>query len=157
VHDLRELLRQQSRAKDENRQKILRAIMAHSSNQSDLVRRSGMSSATVSTTVRELEGIVHATRVGQNVFVTMMPTTGVAVGVELGFQNTAVVARQVHEPFAEARVRTVRVGGNHGVQRWLEAVVGLIADIASDAGNGPEDLATIGLGIPAWWIPAPSS
>lgn len=150
MHDLRELLRQQSRARDENRQKILRAIMAHSSNQTDLVRRSGMSSATVSTTVRELErdGIVESTRSGQNVIVTMMPTTGVAVGVELGFQNTAVVARQVHEPFAEARVRTVRVGGNHGVQRWLEAVVGLIADIASDAGNGPEDLATIGLGIP---------
>jgi predicted NBD/HSP70 family sugar kinase len=104
----------------------------------------------VSTTVRDLEkeGIVRCTRVGQNVVVTMQPTTGVSVGVELGFQNSAVVARQVHQPFTEARVRTVRVGGNHGVQRWLEAVVGLIPGITSEAGSGPEDLATIGLGIP---------
>lgn len=148
--DLRELLRRPSGAKAEHRLKILRAIMASSSNQTDLVRRSGMSSATVSTVVNDLEneGIVRCTRRGQNVMVAMAPTTGVAVGVELGFQNTAVVARQVHQPFAEARVKTVQVGGSNGVQRWLEAVVGLIRDIASEAGGGPEDLATIGLGIP---------
>lgn len=148
--DLRELLRQPSGAKAENRLKILRALMATSSNQADLVRRSGMSSATVSNVVSELErdGIVRCTPRPPNVIVTMAPTTGIAVGVELGYQNTAVVARQVHQPMAEARVKTVHVGGNSGMKRWLEAVVGVISDIASETGGGSEDLATVGLGIP---------
>jgi predicted NBD/HSP70 family sugar kinase len=150
MSDLRELLRQPVGAREENRLKILRAIMAISSNQTDLVRRSGMSSATVSNVVNELvkNGIVRSTSRPPNVMVTMEPTTGVAVGVELGFQNTAVVARHVHQPVAEARVRTVRVGGYSGVRRWLEAVVREIGDIASEVGGGPENLATIGLGIP---------
>jgi predicted NBD/HSP70 family sugar kinase len=150
VTDLRELLREPEGARAENRLKILRAIMATSSNQTDLVRRSGMSSATVSTVVNELErdGIVHCTRRPPNVFVTMASTTGVAVGIELGFQNTAIVARHVHQPVAEARVRTVSVGGKNGVKRWLDAVVRVIGDIASEVGGGPENLATIGLGIP---------
>jgi predicted NBD/HSP70 family sugar kinase len=150
VTDLRELLRQPVGAREENRLKILRSIMAAPSNQADLVRRSGMSSATVSNVVGELEreGIVRTERRAPNTIVTMEPTTGVAVGVELGFQNTAVIARQVHQPIAEARAKTVQVGGNSGVRRWLEAVVGLICDVASEVGNGPEDLVTIGLGIP---------
>jgi predicted NBD/HSP70 family sugar kinase len=147
---LRELLRKPEGAKAENRLKILRAIMATSSNQTDLVRRSGLSSATVSTVVNELENdrIVRLARRPPNVIVTMEPTTGVAVGVELGFQNTAVVARQVHQPMAEARVKTLRVGGNSGVKRWLEAVISVICDLVSEVGSGPEELATVGLGIP---------
>lgn len=148
--DLRELLRQPDGAREENRLKILRAIMAAPSNQADLVRRSGMSSATVSNMVSELEreGIVRTTRRPPNTIVTMEPTTGVAVGVELSFQHTNVVARHVHQPVAEAHAKTVQVGGNNGVRRWLDAVVGLICDMASDVGTGPEDLVTIGLGIP---------
>jgi predicted NBD/HSP70 family sugar kinase len=147
---MRELLRQPPGAKAEHRLRILRAIMATSSNQADLVRRSGMSSATVSSVVSELvaDGIVQTTRRGQNVMVSMTPTTGIAVGVELGFRNTAVVARRVHQPFTEARVRTLQVGGNNGQQRWLEAAAGLIRDVASDTGSGLDELATIGLGIP---------
>src|SRR5262249_45513527 len=124
--------------------------MATSSNQTHLVRRSGMSSATVSGVVNELEadGIVHCTRRPPNVFVTMNPTTGVAVGIELGFQNTAVVARKVPPSVAEARGGSVHVGGNSGVRRWLEAVVDAICSIASEVGRGPEDLVTVGLGIP---------
>lgn len=150
VTDLRELLRAPEGAKAENRLKILRAIMAASSNQADLVRRSGMSSATVSTVVSELErdGVVRCTRRPPNVFVAMAPTTGVAVGIELGFRNTAVIARLAHQPVAEARSRTVHVGSTSTVRRWLEAVVGLIYDMASEVGAGPEDLAAIGLGIP---------
>jgi predicted NBD/HSP70 family sugar kinase len=150
VIDLRELLRRPVGAKAENRLKILRAIMANASNQADLVRRSGMSSATVSAVVSELErdGIVYSTRRPPNVIVAMKPTTGVAVGVELGFQNTAIVAQNVHQPVAEARVSTMPVGGNSGVNRWLNDVVDAICNLASEVGNGPEDLATIGLGIP---------
>jgi predicted NBD/HSP70 family sugar kinase len=150
VADLRELLRKPSGAKEENRLKILRAIMARSSNQTDLVRRSGMSSATVSGVVNELvqDGAVRSERRGRDTVVSMKHTHGVAVGVELGFQHTAVVARRVHQPYTEAAVRTAAVGGNSGEQRWLESVVGLIRDIASETGEGPEELTTIGLGIP---------
>jgi predicted NBD/HSP70 family sugar kinase len=148
--DLRELLRVPEGAKAENRLKILRAIMATSSNQTDLVRRSGLSSATVSGVVNELEkdGIVRSMRRPPNVIVTMEPTTGVAVGVELGFQHTAIVARQVHQPAAEARSKTLAFGGNSGIRLWLEAVVNEICNLTFEVGSGPEELATIGLGVP---------
>jgi predicted NBD/HSP70 family sugar kinase len=150
VADLRELLRKPSGVKQENRLKILRAIMARSSNQTELVHRSGMSSATVSGVVSELvqDGVVCSERRGRDTVVAMKPTHGVAVGVELGFQHTALVARRVHQSFTEVAVRTADVGGNSGEQRWLEAVVDLIYDIASQTGDGPEELTSIGLGIP---------
>jgi predicted NBD/HSP70 family sugar kinase len=148
--DLRDLLREPRSARDESRLRILRAVLAGSANQADLVRRSGMSGATVSAVVNELEreGVIRSTRRGRDVIVTMTPTAGVAVGVELGFQHTVVVARHAHQPFAEAQVRTTTVGADHGVQRWLDAVVRLVLDIAAEVGDGPQELACVGLAVP---------
>jgi predicted NBD/HSP70 family sugar kinase len=78
----------------------------------------------------------------------MAPTNGVAVGIELGYHYTAVVARQVHQPWTEAKKDTAGVGGNSGLKSWLEAVVELVRTIASRVGDEPQKLTTIGLGIP---------
>jgi predicted NBD/HSP70 family sugar kinase len=145
--NLHELLREPpSTAKG----RILRAIMACSSNQADLVRRSGMSTATVSSVVNGLEGkgTVRCERRGRDTIVSMEQTNGVAVGIELGFHHTAVVARRVHQPYVESEVQTTAVGGNSGMDSWLEAVVNLVRNVSSAVGDGPEELTTIGLGIP---------
>jgi predicted NBD/HSP70 family sugar kinase len=146
--DLHELLRERSSTA---RGRILRAVMARSSNQADLGTRSETSNATVSSIMDELErnGIVRRERRGRDIIISMEPTTGVAVGIELGYRNTAVVARRVDQHYEDdAVVRTTGVGGNNGLRGWLDPVVSLIFDVASEVGDGPGGLTTIGLGIP---------
>lgn len=146
--DLHELLREPSSTA---RGRILRAVMARSSNQADLGTRSETSAATVSSTVEELvgDGIVRRERRGRDTIISMQPTTGVAVGIELGYRNTAVVARRVDQPYKAAVVlEAPNVGGNDRLDGWLDPVVNLIFDVASEVGDGPGELTTIGLGIP---------
>lgn len=145
--DLHELLREPSSS---TKGRILRAVMARSSNQADLATRSETSPATVSTVVDGLvrNGVIRRELRGRDTIVSMQPTTGVAVGVELGYRNTAVVARRVEQSYDDAVVRTSSVGGNAGPRGWLDPVVNLIFDVAAEVGDGPGDLTTIGLGIP---------
>ncbi|WP_083981483.1 ROK family transcriptional regulator [Actinomadura chibensis] len=146
---LRELLRGTKGAKQENRQKIVRAVLSRAGNQSDLVRRSGMSSATVSEAVRELErnGIVQTERQGRDTFVRLAPVDGVAVGVELGYQKTVIVGRLAHHERHESVSRTLQVGASSGEPHWVRAVAVAVQELVSEFGE-PHALATLGLAVP---------
>ncbi|TDB97928.1 ROK family transcriptional regulator [Actinomadura sp. 7K534] len=147
--DLRELLRRARGAKEENRQKIIRAVMCRAGNQSDLVLRSGMSAATVSEAVRELSkaGIVHAERQGRDTFVRLAPTEGVAVGVELGYQKTVIVSRLAHQERHESMLRVLPVGAAQKEEGWLRDVANAVQELVAEFGDR-NGLATIGVAVP---------
>src|SRR5579863_3756890 len=152
--DLRQLLRHPQRAKEENRLRLLSVIMARPGNQTYLSRRSGLSQAAVSEAVTELEeaGSVRRRGEGRDNIVEMAPTTGVAVGVELGYQHTAIVARRVDDPYDRAKFRYFEVGATR-TGMWLEDTANGIRDAVAEVTGDSNDLATIGLGIPRMVVP----
>jgi predicted NBD/HSP70 family sugar kinase len=148
--DLRKLLRAPTGAKSGNRLRILRTVMIKPGNQTEVYKRSNLSSATVSEAVKELEQSGHLTveQVGRDKFVRLTPTTGVAVGVELGFQETVVVARLAHQDRNEAVTRSLPIGVAGGESNWLARVVEGIQQIVYSFGADAGGLATLGIGVP---------
>src|SRR5262249_41217450 len=88
------------------------------------------------------------TRDGRNNVVELVPTTGAAVGIELGFQFAAVVARRADQPYDRAATTLCRVGAARGPGAWLATVADGVRDVIRELGQEIEDIATIGLGIP---------
>jgi predicted NBD/HSP70 family sugar kinase len=76
----------------------------------------------------------------------MTPTTGAAVGIELGFRHAAVVARRVEQSYDEAHVQVCSVGAAMGSGRWVEEVGTAVSEAVSELGE--EEIAAVGLGIP---------
>jgi predicted NBD/HSP70 family sugar kinase len=150
VSHLRDLLTAPTRAKEETRLGLLAVIMAKPGNQAYLSRRSGLSPAAVSDAVKELAdaGTIRTRREGRDVFVEMAPTTGVAVGIELGYQHSAIVARRVDQPYDQARVKVCETGAARGSNIWLDELASGISETVSEVGEHGDDIATIGLGIP---------
>lgn len=153
--DLRELLRKQDGAKRENRQKILRAVMSRAGNQTELVRRSGLSSATVSEAVRELQdsGLVQIEQSGRDKLVSLVPVTGAAIGVELGYQETVIVGRLAHQDRSQRVTLPVPYGSAAGEQNWLAETVRGIQHVVGLIGEDAHGIATIGLGVPRMVTP----
>lgn len=146
---LRELLSAQGGKKEENRRNLLRTIMTKPGSQAELSFRSGLSEGTVSSAIPDLQrkGHVVADKDGKRNFVSLPPTTGAAVGVELGFHYTAVVARRVEQGIDEAKTKTVPVGAvAAGAYRWRPDVAEAIRDVVAELGE--EEIASVGLGIP---------
>lgn len=148
MNHLRELLSEPSGTKEESRLNLLRAIMAQPGNQAYLSRRSGMSAAAVSDAVKDLAGsdAVVAQKGRYGTIVSMAPTSGAAVGIELGYQHTAIVARRVDQLYNEAVVRVCPVGAALGAAGWLSHVVENIGAVVTELGE--RDIVTLGLGIP---------
>ncbi|WP_336211020.1 ROK family protein [Nonomuraea sp. LPB2021202275-12-8] len=80
--------------------------------------------------------------------VQLSPLDGVAIGVELGYRSTVLVARKAHQPHGAIKSRTVEVGAVRGEQVWLDPVVEAIRDLVREVGEIPDDIATVGMGIP---------
>lgn len=147
VH-LRDLLRAES-TKDQSRLKILHTIMARAGTQAYLARRSGLSAGTVSDAVKELANsgfVLVAEKDGRSKPVTLARTTGAAVGIELGFHNSAVVARRVEQSYDQATVRLCSVGAASRQESWLEDVAQAVRDAVDDLGE--DDIVAVGLGVP---------
>lgn len=138
-----DLLRVGGGTREENRGRLLRAIMVNPGPQVYLSKRTRLSTATVSAAVADLarEGLVRADRV-----IAMTPTAGSAVGVELGFRHCVVVARRVEQSYADAQVQVRQVGALMGAQRWVEEVADAVSEAVGELGE--EEIAAIGLGIP---------
>jgi predicted NBD/HSP70 family sugar kinase len=144
---LRELLTAKT-TQESNRRNLLRVIMAKPGSQAYIANRSGQVAATVSGFVKDMEkaGYVSTRKDGASTFVSLRPTTGAAVGVELGFHYTAVVARRVEQRRDEAVIKTIESGAAHGRGRWLPDVTEAIRDAVAVLGE--EEIVTIGMGIP---------
>jgi predicted NBD/HSP70 family sugar kinase len=148
VH-LCELLSARDSTREENRRKLLQTIMAKPGSQAYLSKRSGLSQATVSAAVVELSDrkMVRTSRDGKQILVEMAPTTGAAVGIELGFQASAVVARRVEQRHDEARTAIHRdVGATLGSTRWPRQIADAIRDVVDELGE--EEIAAVGLAVP---------
>jgi predicted NBD/HSP70 family sugar kinase len=146
---LRELLSAREGTKEENRLKLLQTIMAKPGNQAYLSKRSGLSPGTVSAAVAELSEreLIRTTKGGKNVVVEMAATTGAAVGIELGFQASAVVARRVEQRYDEAKTTIRRdVGVTSGSPGWPRQIASAVRDVVDELGE--EEIAAIGLGVP---------
>lgn len=124
--------------------------MARPGNQAYLSRRSGLSAGTVSEAIPELEkkGLIRTAKQGKNKNVWMAETAGVAVGIELGFQFTAIVARRVEQRHDEAKTKVCHVGAAKGSANWLTEMSDGIREVVSELGQDVEDIASVGLGIP---------
>lgn len=146
--DLRDLLRAEG-TKDENRLRLLHTIMARPGTQAYLARRSGQSTGAVSDAVRELAAkgfVVVSEQDGRSKPVTLAKTTGAAVGIELGFRYSAVVARRVEQSYHEAEVKLRRVGAARGMGYWLPEVADAVQEAVGALGE--EEITAIGLGVP---------
>lgn len=129
--------------------------MAKSGPQAYLSRRSGLSQASVSTIVGDLQssGWVTVTKTSRESHVAVAPTVGAAVGIELGFRHTAVVARRVEQSHEHVTVKLARVGAAQGTGSWLPGVAAAVREAVNDLGE--EEIAAIGLAVPR--AVAPSS
>ena len=102
----------------------------------------------MSTLVPELESKrwVTVTKGGRTSEVEVAPTTGAAVGIELGFRHTAVVARRVEQSHDVAKVSLARVGAAQGTMRWLPGVAEAVREAVTELGE--DEIAAIGLAVP---------
>jgi predicted NBD/HSP70 family sugar kinase len=143
---LRDLLTAGKGAKDENRLRLLRTIMANSGSQAYLARRSGLSEGNVSDAVKDLGPLVRTEKKGREVIVSLPETTGAAVGIELGFSNFAVVARRVEQSYRDAQVELRQVGAARGPDQWVREVADAVREATSVVGE--DEIVSVGLGIP---------
>jgi predicted NBD/HSP70 family sugar kinase len=144
---LRELLSADG-ARDSNRRDLLRVIMTKPGSQVYLSRRSGLAPGTVSSAVSEMEqrGWVSTKKIGNSNIVGLQPTTGAAVGVELGYHYTAIVARRAEQPIDQVRTRTLPYGAVFGAERVFPDIADAICEVVTELGE--EEIATVGLGVP---------
>jgi predicted NBD/HSP70 family sugar kinase len=147
VVQLRDLLTAPRSSKDENRLKLLRAIMANPGSQAYLARRSGLSEGNVSDAVKDdLKGVVIAEERGRENIIRLPHTTGAAVGIELGFSNFAVVARRADQGYQDVRVELDTYGAAKERDRWASAVAEAVREAVSAVGE--DEIVSVGLGVP---------
>ncbi|WP_283133275.1 ROK family protein [Rhizohabitans arisaemae] len=130
---------------------MLRALMARPGHNSDIAKRSGVSPSSVSQVVGKLraQGIVLVKRSGRENRVRLAKIPGIAVGVEVGFGHTVVVARRFHQEYTEAKFKDrLDIGADSGLPTWVDWVTETIVDLAEEFADGTLDVGTVGLGIP---------
>lgn len=152
MNDLRALLR---RDMLDSRHRVMRTVMVKPDKQASIVKRAVASQATVSDCARELRGegveiFEDKVGAGNSDYLRMAPTTGMAVGIELGFQRTAVVARKVDQTHDEAQADWIHIGAANGHFRtdlprelWER-----LTNLAGRLGEDPQNIATVGIAVP---------
>jgi predicted NBD/HSP70 family sugar kinase len=156
MRDARELLDNPSPGRESNLKKLIIEIMVKPDRQSRLARRTGLSGASVSTSVQELAeaGVVETDKGGEGPGkfrtgkVRLRPLRGVAVGVDLGFNHVSVVARPVGESFDRVVRHRETPGVNLGLRRLLPGVVNLIGEAVEETGQTLADVVSAGLAVP---------
>ncbi|MDQ3579503.1 MAG: ROK family transcriptional regulator, partial [Actinomycetota bacterium] len=152
----RELLDGQAPGRESNRRRLITEIMIKSDRQSRIARRTGLSQATVSASIQELAelGVVETdkavdglgkSRGGQ---VRLRPLSGVAVGVDLGFNHVSVIVRRVDHPFQRVAWRRGASGANTGLRRLLPEVRELIREAVDETGQTMADIVSAGVAVP---------
>lgn len=147
--DIRDLLRS-TLQRDLNKQRVLRNVMIEPATQARLAQLTGLSQATISTVVKELERdelvTVDESGGARNVQLHS-PTLAVTVGVELGLRHLTVIARRVDETGVQSA--TVGVGADRGENVWLTEVLGMIDSVVSRTGLTKEHVTSVGLAVAA--------
>ncbi|WHT17988.1 ROK family transcriptional regulator [Crossiella sp. CA-258035] len=154
--DARTLLDRSTHGHGSNLKRLIIEIMIKSDRQSRIARRTGLSSASVSTAVQELSanGVVETDKGGDSSGksrsgkVRLRELRGVAIGVDLGFNHVSVVARPVTSSFDQVIQRRETPGMNRGLRLLLPDVLNLIQDAVEETGQKMADVVATGLAVP---------
>jgi len=144
----------QSALREANRALIVETVHRHGGlTQVELAGATGLSTATVSTIVKELlfAGVVdtrNTTRSGRRAqMVTIAHRVGLAVGVHIGVRHLRVALGDVtHEVVAE---QTLPLPHEHRMDTSLDRAALLITDLLERVGSTLDEVAGIGIGLPA--------
>lgn len=146
MRDARELLEEAASVR-ESLKKVMIEVMVKPGNQAQLSKRAGYSPGLVSEAIKELasRGAVDRSRGDK---VRLAPMRGVAVGVDIGFNHTCVVARQVGDPLGEAKARRRQPGVNVGLSRLWPEVLAMVEEVVDETGHDLSSVVSAGLAVP---------
>lgn len=146
-NDLRSLL--STAWRPESRLKVLREVMIKADTQKNIADRARMSEASVSKAVFDLRetGVLSSKLISGDI-VQLAPTRGVALGVELGYQNVGIVARRADKPFTSAESGWITTDKPAYPRDFADALWEKIVDLCARLGEDPQDIASVGIGIP---------
>jgi predicted NBD/HSP70 family sugar kinase len=144
------LLRPTQNTREQSRQRILQEVMIQPATQTRLSQLTGLSPATVSTIVKELqeEEIIYSEATGGERArrVRLGPVHGAAVGVDLGYTHVTVMVRRLDRD--EERSQIAKVGSDQGTRTWVSQAARLVKDELGNVGLGLGDVVSIGMGAP---------
>lgn len=143
----RDFLAQTGTGRGGSLKKVLIEVMVKPGTQAQLSRRAGYSPGLVSEAIKELalEGIVDRSR-GDKVRLASM--RGVAVGIDIGFNHTSVVARRLDQPTEEARSQRQEPGVNVGLRELRPTVLAMVEEVVAETGQSMADVVSAGLAVP---------
>jgi predicted NBD/HSP70 family sugar kinase len=138
--------------RDANRRRIIRAVMIEPSTQVNIARLTGLSQATVSGLVNELQQeqilrLDSGSEGERGKKLRLGAVRGVAIGIEVNHNGLTVAARRVDTSSVE--YETVDFGADQGGTVWVRRSAELINELAKQTGLDADHIVSIGLGIPA--------
>jgi predicted NBD/HSP70 family sugar kinase len=133
-----------------NRQRVVEVLQEEGAlSQAELARASGLSPATISSIVRELESERRLERESsrRGAPLRLVPLPGFVLGFDYGHRHLRVaVADRTGEILAET---TRRLPRDHEAKAGVSAGVQLAKQLLADAGGGLADVVACGMGLPA--------
>ncbi|GAB2991501.1 ROK family transcriptional regulator [Nocardioides montaniterrae] len=133
-----------------NRARIIGVLRAAGElSQADLVRHTGLSAATISNIVRDLDGagLVTVRTKGRRRTVRLQRVAGFVVGVDYGHRHLSVaVADLAHEVLAEQRVE---LHEDIGARAGLALAAERMHQVLDQAGVAAADVVSVAIGLPA--------
>src|SRR5436309_3228335 len=133
-----------------NRQRVLMVLQEEGAlSQAELARASGLSPATISSIVRELESERRLERESsrRGAPLRLVPLPGFVLGFDYGHRHLRVaVADRTGEILAET---TRRLPRDHEAKAGVSAGVGPAKQLLAHAGGGLADVVACGMGLPA--------
>lgn len=144
----------QSALREANRALIVETVQRHGGlTQVELAGATGLSTATISTIVKELlsAGVVdtrNTTRSGRRAqMVTIAHRVGLAIGIHIGVRQLRVALGDVtHEVVAE---QTLPLPHEHRMDTSLDRAALLISDLLERVGSSLDEVVGIGVALPA--------
>lgn len=143
-----------SSLREANRALVVETVRRHGGlTQVELAAATGLSTATVSTLVRDLlaDGVVETTtttRSGRRAqLVTLATQAGVVIGIQIGSRLLRVaLADYSYDVVAE---QSLPLPPDHRVDTSLDRAALLAVDLLEQIGSGLDDVVAIGVGVPA--------
>jgi len=144
----------QASLREANRERVLGVVREHGPlTQVEIAAASGLSAATVSNMVRELDragavGLSRSIRNGRRaVLVSLASGRGLLAGVAFGERDVRVaIASESHEILGQ---QYMPLQADHVADDGMERATRLLADLAENVGRGLEDIEAVGFGLPA--------
>lgn len=144
----------QASLREANRERVLDVVRQLGPlTQVEIAEASGLSAATVSNMVRELDrsgsvGLSRSIRNGRRaVLVSLASGGGLLAGVAFGERDVRVaIANGAGKILGQ---QYMPLQADHVADDGMERAARLLADLAEDAGHGVEDVEAVGFGLPA--------